>query len=45
MFMRDPIRRAEERQRVLLTVAAIAVGVAAYGVVLYVAWHFVTKYW
>jgi len=43
--MRDPIRRAEERQRVLVIVAAIAIGVAANGVVLYVAWHFVTKYW
>ena len=30
--------------RVLVVVAAIG-GVAAYGVVLYVAWHFVTKYW
>ena len=31
--------------RLLAVVAAITIGVAAYGVVLYVAWHFVTKYW
>jgi flagellar basal body-associated protein FliL len=43
--MSDSVRRAAERRRVLVIVAAIAIGVAAYGVVVYVAWHFVTKYW
>ena len=33
------------RTLVAVIAIAIAIDVAAGGVVLYVAWHFVTKYW